>query len=266
MDTQRQPRIGIPYRSAGEERDAERGHTELRPYVEAVEEAGGEAVILSLFLSSQERAKVAETLEGILLPGSSADVDPARYHQVRGPKTALADQRVEETDGALLEHAFQTAKPVLAICYGMQFLNTFRGGTLVQDIETELPAALRHRWNRGGGEAEPHHAARLEAGSILARLAGTPEAVVNSSHHQSVRESALGLRVTARAPDGVVEGLELDDPGHWVVGAQWHPERQRRRGDPGGEPGAELARALFRELVRAARARVRQPAPEMRMR
>lgn len=264
LDARWQPRIGMPHRRASEERDPERGPAKIRPYVQAVEEAGGEGVVVSLFLSSQERARVAETLDGILLPGSPVDVDPALYGQPRSPKTAAADERVEETDAALLEHAFQTGKPVLAICYGTQFLNTFCGGTLVQDIETELPAALRHSWDRERGESEPYHCVRLEPGSELARLAGVRETTINSSHHQAVREPGRGLRVTAVAPDGVVEGVELASATHWVVGAQWHPERQRVTQGAPDETGALLARALFRELVRAARSSVRQPIPEIR--
>jgi putative glutamine amidotransferase len=265
-DARRQPRIGIPYRRASEERDPERGPAKIHPYVEAVELAGGEGVVISLLLPGRELARLAEYLDGILLPGSSADVDPALYHQPRNPRTAEADERLEETGRTLLGHAFQTGKPVLAICYGMQFLNTFCGGTLVQDIQSEFPAPLRHRWDREGGESEPHHLVRLEPASELARLAGMTEATVNSSHHQAVRDSGRGLRITAVAPDGVVEGLELADSAHWVVGAQWHPERQMAGEAAGNNSGVHLARALFREFVRAAQRSERQSIPEIRVR
>lgn len=241
------PRIGVPYRRAAEEQAGNKG--EIQPYLDAVAEAGGEAVPVSLLLSPAERARRCGELDGFLLPGSPADVAPALYNQARAPESADPDPRREETDIALLDDAFRSGKPVLGICYGTQLLNVYRGGTLVQDIPAELHAALKHSWAKSSGEPEPHHPARFVPGTEIARLAEASEAVVNSSHHQSIREPGRGLRVTAISPDGIVEAVEWGgEP--WVVGVQWHPERERIQAETGG---GRLARALFERLVCKAR-------------
>lgn len=244
------PRIGIPYRQASEEQAKDR--EEIRPYMEAVEAAGGKPCLLSLFHSTDELRRKCAELEGLVLPGSPADVDPARYGEAAHAETAKADPWREKTDWALLDWAFQKGRPVLAICYGTQLLNVYCGGTLVQDIRSELRSSLTHAWERKSGLPEPHHPARMVPGSRVAGLAETCETVVNSSHHQSVRRPGRDLLVTAKSPDGVVEAVELESKSHWVVGVQWHPERQRAHARAGGDSGARLAAALFRDLVRVA--------------
>jgi putative glutamine amidotransferase len=162
--------------------------------------------------------------------------------------TAHADPPRELTDRALLDHAFAAGKPVLAICYGIQLLNVHLGGTLIQDIQSELPEHLQHEKDKSSGETrDPEHAVRLEGGSRLAALAGAADARVNSSHHQSIRDAGRGLRVTAHAPDGVIEAVEWTGDANWVVGVQWHPERM---------DGDAFAAALFRDLVAATAARI----------
>jgi putative glutamine amidotransferase len=262
--TSRKPRIGIPYRSASEEQ--EQKLEKIVPYVEAIEAAGGEARLISLF-EPEKLARLAAEMDGFAFPGNSSDVDPVLYGETPGPETAPPDPRREEADRVLLGHAFQEKKPVLTICYGTQMLNVFRGGSLIQDIRSEKPSSLTHRWDRKRGAPEPHHPARLSPGSKLAMLAETPELVVNSSHHQAVRRPGKGLRVTGHAPDGVVESLELEDASHWVIGVQWHPERQRREAGNQNDSGIRLAKALFQELVRVAggtraNARVSKPATQ----
>jgi putative glutamine amidotransferase len=244
------PRIGIPWRSLKDENAGRRD--KLDPYLRAVEAAGGEAVPISLRSSPEELARLAEDLDGFVLPGSGADVDPERYGARREPQTSDADPARERTDYALLDHAFGNRKPVLAICYGTQLLNVYCGGTLVQDIPSEVKNALQHPWEREAGRPEPHHGAQIVAGSRLERLTGTHEAEVNSSHHQAVREPGRGLRVAARSPDGVIEAIEGEGD-DWVLGVQWHPERQWPEAtSPGAPSGVALARALFEELARAA--------------
>lgn len=245
------PRVGIPYRLAGEERAGDR--EEIQPYVNAVEAAGGEPRVISLLLSPDELNRLCAELDALVLPGSPADIDPARYGATARPETAEADPRREQTDTALLDWAFRAAKPVLGICYGTQLLNVYCGGTLVQDIRGELRSSLTHEWAKKSGAPEPHHPVRLVPGSLLAKLAETGDAIVNSSHHQSIRRLGRGLRVTAKAPDGVVEAVELESAAHWVVGAQWHPERQRNLMPGKADSGSRLAAALFGSLVHAAR-------------
>lgn len=238
------PRVGVPYRTRKEELKSERGKYEK--YIEAVRRGGGEPVEISLGLSPEELKGLARTLDAFVLPGSPADVDPARFRAARHPKTAEADPDRERTDFAIFAHAFDELKPVLAICYGIQSLNVFLGGTLVQDIPSEVQTQTQHAWTgREQGAPEPYHSVRFEPQSRLAQLAGAGEARVNSSHHQSVREPGRNLRVIARAPDGIIEGVEWTGDANWVTGVQWHPERMAVTGS--------LAQVLFRELVTAAR-------------
>jgi putative glutamine amidotransferase len=233
------PRIGVPWRTAAEEAANQRA--KINKYLEAVERAGGEAVLLSLASGADTLKREAANLDAFLLTGSPADIDPVHYRAKRHPAAADADAARERTDFTLLEHALITWKPVLAICYGIQSLNVFLGGSLVQDIPTELGTKVCHSPEEdelpGGGDApDAMHGASFDPGRVFA-LSGAAQAEVNSWHHQSVLEPGRGLRITARAPDGVVEAVESADNSNWVVGVQWHPERM---------PADALAQALFR--------------------
>lgn len=233
-------RIGIPFRTREEEQAGAEKSKKIEYYYSAAREAGAEPVAISLALEPTALRRLADSLDAFVLPGSPADVDPARYGQPRHPKTAQCDESRERTDWALLDHAFAAGKPVLAICYGNQLLNVYRGGSLIQDIPSEPAAAGTHLAHTAEHGDYPEHPVHLAAGSLLASLAGSAEARVNSSHHQSIRAAGSGLRVTARAPDGVIEGVEWDADSNWIVGVQWHPERMA---------GDAFSAALFRELV-----------------
>ena len=239
------PRVGVPWRTATEEAANQRA--KIDKYLRAVERAGGEAVLLSLALPADELKRQAEGLDAVLLTGSPADIDPAHFRAQRHSATADADAARERTDFALLEHALSAGKPVLAICYGIQSLNVFLGGTLIQDIPTELGSKICHSADQdelpdGTEIADPIHEAHFEPGRVMI-LRGAPQAKVNSSHHQSILEPGRGLQITAHAPDGVVEAVEWIADANWIVGVQWHPERM---------PEDPLAQALFRDLVSAA--------------
>jgi putative glutamine amidotransferase len=239
------PRIGVPWRTSIEEMRGRRGA--YAKYLRAVREAGGEPVEISLSLAPAELKRMAAALEGFVLPGSPADVEPRRFGSAGHPQNANPDKRREHTDDELLDHALTAGKPVLAICYGAQLLNVHLHGTLVQDIPSEMRNTLDH----DGGERrnEALHPIRIE-GSQLAELAGGSSARVNSSHHQSVRKPGRGLRVAARTPDGVIEALEWTAGPGWAVGVQWHPERM---------PEDPFAAALFRRLVREAQGAAKMP-------
>ena len=237
------PRIGVPFRTKKEQLAGDRA--KIGDYIKAVNLCGAEGVEVPLDLSPVELQKLAATLDGVALSGSPADVNPSHFHAELHPKTAAADMDRERTDFALLEHCYAEQKPVLAICYGIQSLNVFLGGSLLQDIPSEVPAAIKHDVKSDHGP-ETFHAVRIEPGSTLAKLAhDSAEARVNSSHHQSVLEPGRGLRVTARTSDGVIEALEGTAANHWVTAVQWHPERMVEK-DP-------LAQSLFRALAAAAR-------------
>ena len=240
------PRIGVPWRTTAEEAANQRA--KINKYINAVELAGGEAVLLSLVSGKDALKYQAANLDAFLLTGSPADVDPAHYGAKRHPATEDADAARERTDFTILEHALVAGKPVLAICYGIQSLNVFLGGTLIQDIPSVLGSRIRHSPEADelpdGSEAPDamHSVNLVESGHVFA-LCGEARAEVNSWHHQAVLEPGPGLNVTAHAPDGVIEAVEWADDSNWIVGVQWHPERM---------PADTLAKAMFRELVAVA--------------
>jgi len=242
-ERQSSPRVGVPYRTHDEEVRGVREKYNF--YLNSITRAGGVPVEISLRLPVQELQTLVRSLDAIVLPGSPADVNPSLYHEHHRRESADADPNRERTDVALLEHTFAAGKPVLAICYGVQILNVYLGGSLIQDIASELHSPIEHAWKgRDEGRPEPYHSARAEGNSRLAKLAGASEVSVNSSHHQSVGEPGKGLRVVAHAQDGVVEAVEWTADGNWVTGVQWHPERMT---------DDALAQALFGELIAAAR-------------
>lgn len=236
-------RIGLPWRTSQEE--ASGSYSKLENYGRAIREAGAEAVVLSLSDPAGLERELPG-LDGFVLPGSPADVEPAEYNRERSALSAEADLPRERTDRAILDHAFAEKKPVLAICYGCQMLNVYRGGTLIQDLWSETGTRTAHRKKDLQPEPadDPRHGLRMEPRSRVAEVAASGSGEVNSSHHQSVEEAGSGLVVTSHANDGTVESVEWTGDANWVVGVQWHPERMR---------GERLGDGLFRELVAAAR-------------
>jgi putative glutamine amidotransferase len=243
LDGPNRPRIGIPWRTLQEE--VAGNLPKIRNYLDAVQKAGAEAVLLSLSKSETLEGQL-QGLDGFVLPGSPSDVNPAEYGAVNHGKSEPADLPREETDRAILSHAFGAQKPVLAICYGCQLLNVYLGGTLIQDIRGETGTQIAHRKRDLSPEppADPRHEVRFVASCQLANMAGSNEAVVNSSHHQSIAKPGRQLRITGQAADGIIESVEWTGDANWVIGVQWHPERM---------PGDALAERLFSELVAAAR-------------
>jgi putative glutamine amidotransferase len=244
------PRIGIPWRTSQEEAA---GHLpKTLSYMEAVSVAGGEPVLLSLARLEALEGQFPG-LDGFVLPGSPADVDPAEYGSANHGKSEPADLPRECTDRAILSHAFEAGKPVLAICYGCQLLNVFLSGTLIQDLQSETGTHIPHRRKDVQPEPtdDPRHEVHFTPGSQLAKMAGSAQAVVNSSHHQSIAKPGRHLRITALASDGIVEGVEWTGDATWVIGVQWHPERM---------PGDALAERLFSELLAASRGAHKVPA------
>lgn len=236
---ERRPRVGIPYRTLQEQLKGDRRKYDF--YVRSVENAGGAAVPIELNLPPSELRQQARDLDAIVLPGSPVDVDPSRYGSSRHPAAAQADPAREATDSALLAHSLEEGKPVLAICYGIQILNVFLGGSLIQDIPGEMHTRIQHAAAKG--ENEPFHEVAIESGSRLADIASDERIQVNSSHHQAIRQLGHGLRVTARSSDGIIEAVEQVGSNR-VIGVQWHPERMVED---------RIARALFDDLVATAR-------------
>src|SRR6267142_6296081 len=142
LSTAPRPRVGIPWRTTQEQREGKRDKLDF--YFNAVRKAGAEPLEVSLEQSPEQLASQLEKLDGFVLPGSPADVDPSRYGASRQPKTVTLDPHRDATDEAILSHAISASKPVLAICYGCQILNVHLKGTLIQDIRTKNPGALPH--------------------------------------------------------------------------------------------------------------------------
>jgi putative glutamine amidotransferase len=226
------PRIAIPMPHST---DLEYAQRAIPQYERATELAGGIPVRIPLNQTRGELQKVIAGCDGILLPGSKADVNPARFHQPASPHIAAADSRREEVDFFFLDDAYARRKPVLAICYGLQSLNVYRHGSLIQHIPDFLPEVARNRVNHEAGRTVTvAHSVEIAAESNLRRIMNstTREAhnkltiPVNSSHHQSADKIGEGLRIVARCPDdGILEALEGTASDHFVLAVQWHPER-----------------------------------------
>ncbi len=271
------PSIAIPMPHST---DHEYGERAIPQYEHAVAQAGGEPVRIPLDQPPAEVRKLINYCDGVLLPGSNADVDPAKFHATRSPHTAAADPRRDAIDELLLEDAYNLCKPVLGICYGLQSLNVYRAGSLIQHIPDFLPEGLRTRINHEAGKKVAiAHAVEIERDSKLAEIvngivdgndreghglsradttakrnrASAPEGTklvvpVNSSHHQSADTIGNSLRIVARCPDdGIIEALEGTSPDHLVIAVQWHPERSVDQDEP--------SRDIFRALIEAANTR-----------
>ena len=237
------PRSAIPVPHSG---DAAYAGRALPQYERAVELAGGDPVRIPLDASAFEIQNLIEPCAAILLPGSRADVDPIKYNEPRGARTADADRKRDDVDEILLNEAYRAQKPLLGICYGLQILNVHRAGSLVQHIESPV--------NHEAGRTVPiAHTVDVDTNSKLAEIVKESGATmtgvpVNSSHHQSVDRVGEGLRIVARCPDdGIVEAVEGTSPDHFVLAVQWHPERS--------VDDDAVSRSIFSALVKAAQSR-----------
>ncbi|MEL7434330.1 MAG: gamma-glutamyl-gamma-aminobutyrate hydrolase family protein [Chloroflexota bacterium] len=189
-----------------------------------IEEAGGLPVLIPSMVSLDTLRQTYERLDGVLLPGGG-DIEPSRYNTE--PNTKLFDVSAErdEMEISLAQWAIEDDLPVFGICRGIQVLNVAMGGSLVQDIPTQLETDLRHSITSPEEEARHKilHDVTVEPDSRLAEILGDTTVPVNSLHHQSLQSVAERAKITAHAPDGIVEGIELPDK-HFVLAVQWHPE------------------------------------------
>jgi putative glutamine amidotransferase len=242
------PRIGITMRL---ELETDRFYLS-RYYSEAVEAAGGIPVHISLIPRAEYISGVLDNLDGILLPGSDSDVDPLRYNREPHPKLGAVHPLKDMTDTLVLEEIERRGTPLLAICFGMQILNVMRGGTLIQDIESQMPEAIKHQ--QGAPRDRQSHRVRLLEGSLLAELAGSASALVNSHHHQAIETVGRDLIATAWTADGLVEALEDPRPERFALAVQWHPEIAWERDD--------FSKELFTSFVRASSRYAASPGSE----
>jgi putative glutamine amidotransferase len=236
------PRIAIPLPHGA---DLEYALRAIPQYERAIELSGGEAVRIPLDRPPTEVMRLIEHCDAVLLPGSKADVDPAKFDAPRHPKTEAADPLRDTVDELLLQDAYNMRKPVLGVCYGLQILNVYRSGNLVQHIESPVN-------HEAGRQVPVAHSVTIEPGSALAEIIGAESIPANSSHHQAAGSViGDGLRVVARSPeDNIIEALEGTSPDHFVLAVQWHPERSFDD-DP-------HSRAIFEALVKAGEHRHRE--------
>jgi len=229
------PRIGIPMRI---EAPTDRFYLS-RFYSEALEAAGAVPLHISLIPNADYVNAAVESLDGILLPGSDSDVDPQRYGREPQRRLGTVHPIKDETDLLIIAAAEKKGIPIFAICFGMQILNVYRGGTLIQDIESQVPDAIKHE--QGSPRDRRSHSVKLLPGSILEKLAGAEQQSVNSHHHQTIEVIGRDLIATAWSTDGLVEAFE--DPGAepFVMAVQWHPEL--------GWENDEFSQAIFRHFV-----------------
>jgi putative glutamine amidotransferase len=204
----------------------------IEDYRQAVLHVGGEVQIIDASMAARD---VIDGIDGLLLTGGE-DIAPARYGEAPHPSVVDVDPARDEFEIALVGEARRRNLPIFAICRGIQVLNVACGGTLVQDIASEIAGALEHRWT-----VPPHkpydlaHEVWVDKDTQLARLlrerlSDTDACEANSRHHQAVKKVADGFRVSATAPDGVIEAIE-DPSARFCLGVQWHPENFWRTGE-----------------------------------
>jgi putative glutamine amidotransferase len=235
------PVVGIPCRY-----NWNTNYYELREtYTEAIYAAGGTPIPIPLIPESDYINSLFELLDGVCLSGAVNDVDPLRYGHEPKPQLGPVVPKRDETDAMLLDLAEDRRLPVLAICFGIQSLNVHRGGTLIQDLEAEVPGVLKHM--QGDVFYRRSHSISITDGTLLADLADASRALVNSHHHQAIDTVGQNLKPIAWAADGVIEAVIDTRPEYFTLGVQWHPEV--------GWQQDELSQRIFTCFINKARER-----------
>jgi putative glutamine amidotransferase len=229
------PRIGITMRLELETNRFYLG----RDYSEALEALGAIPVNIPLIPNEEYIREIVSDLDGILLPGSDTDVDPMRFGEEPHPKLGRVIFEKEETDLLVLKEVEKRNLPIFGICFGMQILNVYRGGNLIQDIPSQVENHLKHQ--QGQPLARNSHSIDVLENSKLSSLITKELVQVNSHHHQAIREVGKNLKATAWAKDGVIECIEDTDENKFIVGVQWHPELNWQTDD--------LSRKLFETFI-----------------
>ncbi|MBX6366850.1 MAG: gamma-glutamyl-gamma-aminobutyrate hydrolase family protein [Rhodospirillales bacterium] len=209
-------------------------------YCAAITRAGGLPMLLPH--EPDHAALYLDAIDGLVVTGGAFDVDPALFGAASRHKAVTTKDRRTAFELGVTRGALERDMPILGICGGQQLLNVALGGTLIQHIPDEVEGALPHE--QGNPRDEPGHAVRIEKGTLLHRVTGMDEMLVNSAHHQAVKDVAPGIVVDALAPDGIVEGIE-DPRRRFCLGVQWHPEYAISEGDE----------AIMAAFVQAAAAR-----------
>ena len=202
--------------------DENPSHYELkRAYADALLMAQGLPLVLPFSDETRFLEAYLDAVDGLLLTGGAFDIDPGEYREKRRPRCGPAKPERTAFERELLERALKRDLPVLGVCGGMQLINVVLGGSLYQDIATELPKADAHEQKID--RRRPTHAVNVRRGTRLSRAVGEGVLMVNSTHHQAIHHLGEKVSVVAEAPDGVIEGFEVLGA-RFVVGVQWHPE------------------------------------------
>ena len=212
-------------------------------YVNVLLKAGAAPLLIPHITDRAILRAVYERLDGLLLPGGG-DIDPVHYGEIRHEKCNQPSAERDSTELPLARWAMDGGMPLLAICRGIQVLNVALGGSLFQDIQSQVPGAERHDWYPNHPRDRLSHTVAVDPGTRLARITGDTTLEVNSLHHQAVKDLAPGLVETCRSPDGIIEAVEAPDH-PFAIGVQWHPEELA-----GGDARAQR---LFDSLVEASR-------------
>jgi putative glutamine amidotransferase len=195
-------------------------------YVEGVAEAGGMPVVLPPSVSVRAAEVLLEGLDGLLLSGGP-DLDPGYYGEEPIPELGATIPAWDALEMAMLGLALQRGMPIFGICRGMQILNVALGGTLYQDVSSQLGADVLNHW-QATPKCQSTHEVEVLDDSYLAQITDRQTVEVNSYHHQGIKGLADALTVSASSADGVIEALESRDfSDRWLVGVQWHPEGMR---------------------------------------
>jgi putative glutamine amidotransferase len=218
-----EPFIGIPC-SMQEPQDELGSEASATPqsYLRAVELAGAVPLLIPITQQETTLREIYGHIHGLLLVGG-VDIQPQRYHEQPHPALGKTDPKRDWVELVVASWALSDGLPILGICRGIQLLNIIFGGTLWQDVGAQASDTIEHNFHPGYAYNRLSHSVHLERHSRLAEVFGDLEVQVNSLHHQAVKVVGKGLSVTARAPDGIVEGLEGSNTA-WVTAVQWHPE------------------------------------------
>ena len=230
------PVIGISAAGVGQSRVGQ-------DYIDAVCAAGGVPIIIPILTDSLALAAILENVDGVVMIGGE-DVDPAFYGEVPLPELGEINAPRDTFDLMLVRMTAHCHKPILGICRGIQVINVAFGGTLWQDIPSQMP--LSQIQHRSKNDENPFHDVYIKEGSRLAELTETGFTRINTYHHQAVKDVADGFVVTATAPDAVVEAMECFKNGYRIIGVQFHPEKMYMAGDTRYQP-------LFEWLVAESR-------------
>ncbi|MGD9852754.1 MAG: gamma-glutamyl-gamma-aminobutyrate hydrolase family protein [Nitrospirales bacterium] len=211
-------------------------------YLQAIQETGGVPIVLPLVRGRKHHQQLLERLDGLLVTGSGWDLAPELYgERQQFPFQRMSEERAQLELG-LSRLAFSLKIPTLGICGGMQSMNVALGGTLIQDISSQVHTQLQHSPKKSATKMA--HAIRIEPKSLLHRIAKKHTIQVNSSHHQSVKAVPDIFQVTARTSDEVIEAFEAESHPFWI-GVQWHPEFLYRK--------YPIQKRLFSAFIRAAK-------------